>query len=177
LYVWIFSLVSGVVAYGASGLVDICTSYIWAGVFLSGLLIRWQYTRWLAFFVLGFLYAEWRADLVLADQLPLALSNKLFQIQATALPGQHSSKASELGEVYSFGEVVVSDYAGRRISRGEINLEKGNQEKGNQEKVNLRKLNIRTYGALRPEAYQRCSFYARLKTPIGKRNPGGAMPS
>ena len=183
MYVWIFSLVSGVVAYGASGLVDICTSYIWAGVLLSGLLIRWQYTRWLAFFVLGFLYAEWRADLVLADQLPLALSNKLFQIQATALPGQHSSKAGELGEVYSFGEVVVFDYAGRRISRGEINLEKGNQEKGNQEKgnqekgnqekVNLRKLNIRTYGALRPEAYQRCSFYARLKTPIGKRNPGG----
>lgn len=168
MYVCILSWVSGVVAFAAF---DRSLAFIghFAGtaflISLGSFLLMWRWVklRWLCLFIVGVLYAAWRCEQILALQLPLEQSNRLFKIEATTLSiattpdnnramGKGSSGAST-SRLYTFGNVSAVDYAGNPMA--------------------FAKLNIRSYGQLSPQQGQRCTFYARLKAPVGKRNPGG----
>ena len=103
-------------------------------------------------FVLAYSYADWRVENNLAHQLPLNDSNQLFWVKAQVV--DHLGDASVSGrESLILSTIRVEKYDGQPLA--------------------LQRIKVASYGSFAPALNQVCWFYARLKAPVGARNPGG----
>jgi competence protein ComEC len=127
-------------------------SLVWALLLLPALLLSLRHPRWLlvVFFLGGFAWAIWRADLILQDRLPSALEGRDVVVEGVVaeLP-----QATEYGSRFAF-DVTAANVGGATVSvPHRIRLSVGPD--------------------VAARAGELWRFTARLKRPHGLQNPGG----
>ena len=116
-------------------------------------LLYWRIKReLLSFVVLGALFAS--LQMLWLDQHRLAVENngQLFRVEGKVKRILRVRNGASSPVVFLLGDAEVASYAG--------------------EKFELQNLRLSSYGRLEPGLHDWCVFYARLKSPVGTRNPG-----
>lgn len=103
--------------------------------------------------IAGFCYAEWCTDNISAQQLPLTKSNEVAFIRAKVLSRHDLVSGERFVSRLTMQVVQATDYSGQPLRLGRIE--------------------IKAFAEAAMQVDAECSFYARLKSPVGKRNPGG----
>lgn len=125
---------------------------VWALAALPAILLPWLHPRWLVvtFFLGGFVWAWFRADLILQQQLPEALEGRDIAVQGVIadLP-----QPTEYGSRFAFAvEHAAADGVPVSVPR---------------------RLRLSAEASVSPRAGDRWRFTVRLKRPHGLQNPGG----
>ncbi|MGR8949775.1 MAG: DNA internalization-related competence protein ComEC/Rec2 [Gammaproteobacteria bacterium] len=154
MYDKILSIIAGCVAWAA----HYCDHPWLAVALLAAVVVGGAIRRCgvvlLIIFLLSFSYGHWRSARVLGHQLPVADGNGLFWVEATVTRVDSTNSTLGYHDSFILSQAAATSYSGRR--RQLLNIKVG------------------SYGGYKPLLLHHCSFYARLRAPVGTRNPGGS---
>lgn len=126
-----------------------------------------RYTRLPFYFLVGFIWALWRADLILSNELPLDFERE-FSRQTLLISGMvvDIPKRNEQGVSFVF----------KRLGLPVLKSDRLNTEQGHQPLEYFpKRIRLAWYGEELPDirAGSQWQFQVRLRRPGGVRNPGG----
>ncbi|HEX7044667.1 MAG TPA: DNA internalization-related competence protein ComEC/Rec2 [Burkholderiales bacterium] len=127
-------------------------SPLWAVVLVPALLLPLLHPRWLfvTFLVGGFLWAWWRAELILQQQLPEALEGRDLIVEGTV---------AELPQPAEYGTRFAFDVERAEAQGAPVSIP--------------RRVRLSAEATVPVRAGDRWRFAVRLKRPHGLQNPGG----
>lgn len=124
----------------------------WALLLIPAALLSLRHPRWLlaVFFIGGFVWAIWRADLILQDRLPAALEGRDVVLDGVV---------AELPQPTEYGSRFVFDVTAATLDGAPAPVP--------------RRIRLSADPDVAARAGERWRFTARLKRPHGLQNPGG----